>query len=105
MSAVDQGVCASIFTDIFQVSVESKPVFLLTFNYQGGDVIESYTVKCESEMQPSDLPGIATGLELLAHVHGCLMHLLNENDAEFFGDLFYDEEGDSKVIEMTLVAN
>lgn len=73
---------------------DGHALFQITFEYHinGSDADESVKLKCLTSFTPDDLPFIQTSIHLIAKIHDWMCDMLNEQDEQFFNDVFLDED-------------
>jgi hypothetical protein len=102
-SACDQGICATEHKDVFLIaSDDGIDRFRLTLD-RAFEPIEGASFKLEAltEVQAHDLYQCSGAFDLIAKSMQVLDSVLSVNDAEFYGDLFTDENPSYPMLMLT----
>ena len=109
VEGVDQSMSPMSCRDRFQVKVNDKPMFELTFDYilfgddgelqpgtKNGDCTAKVRVLGPDEFHEFP-PQVSNGFDLIGKVMNRLNELLSEAEGEFYADCFWDQDGNKVV--------
>lgn len=94
--ACDQGMAAEYAADEFAIKRDGEVLFIVYFGYADDhNRSDNIRVSRLTELRPEQLPSVYGGIHLAGLLYDFLMTKLEEEGAEFFGDLFWNSDGNS----------
>lgn len=91
--------------DVFTLSDADKtPLFLITYTCEQDNGIDSMQVKRLGNTDASALPFVLDGIDLGYKVYERLVMMLDEQEAEFFADMFVNDSGNPIDLPITFPA-
>lgn len=108
IEGADQSMSAADCIDRFQILGDGVPLFTVSFDY----ATANHAGDCDARVRcltpdgvPSLLPFINSGIHLIGFLHEWLMTMSEASGAEFFANMFCDDDGMSIELPIEFAVN